>query len=223
MCVYAKVKKVLSVSLMLLLPLLAVAESTLDRDNFKHEVRFGWGDQLFETLMWREPSSIAHTMPAAWTKIYHENYHYDQHLWAEYQYRFNKWLSFGGMLDMSEVHWDDVTRNGKGEEVSRDPGHYFYNVILMPTVRFTYFHHDYVNIYSGLGFGMGINGGTETNAKGQKDVVGAAIDLTLVGLSVNYKQWFTTFEFGGLYSLQNSNVIFLAGSRMFTVGMGARF
>lgn len=217
------VKKILSIGLLVLLPLCAAAEPTLDRDKWKHELRLGWGDQLFETLMWHNPAGYVHTMPASWTKTYQENYHYDQHLWFEYQYRFNKWFGLGGMLDLSEVHWDNVTRNGQGQEVNREPGHYFYNAVIMPTVRFTYFHHEYVNLYSGLGIGMGINGGSETNAKGKKDVVGFALDLTVIGLSVNYKQWFMTVDLGGMYSLQNTNVIFLAGSRMISVGMGARF
>ena len=217
------VKKFFLITLMALLPVWAMAEAELDRMDRKHELRLGWGDQLFETLMWRQAGAITTTMPASWSNVYQENYHYDQHLWLEYQYRPNRWFSFGGMLDLSEVHWDNVTRNGQGVELSRDPGHYFYNVVLMPTVRFTYFHHEYVNLYSGLGFGMGINGGTESDVKGRKHLVGAAFNLTLLGVSANYKQFFVAFDLGGLYSLQNANAIFLAGSRILNVSVGARF
>lgn len=201
----------------------AKAEDNMAFTDNPNELRAGWGDQLFETLVWHNPTSHITTMPTTWHEVYHEDYHYDQHVWIEYQRRFAYWFSLGMMVDWSDVRWTDVTRDGKGTEVARDPGHFFYNLVFMPTIRFTYFHHEYVNIYSGLGFGMGINGGTETNAKGKKTDVGAAVNLTLVGFSANYDRWFMAVDFGGLYSLKNANYIFLASSRIINVSIGARF
>ena len=206
------------------MPIIAVmAETKEDRANRHNELRIGWGDQLFESLMWHNPTSIVTTMPTTWQQVYHEDYHHDQHLWIEYQWRFNHWFSLGGMFDMSEVHWNDVTRNGAGTEISRSKGHYFYNLVIMPTVRFTYYHHPYVNLYSGLGFGLGINGGSEKNARGQKTEVGAAVNVTVFGVSANYDRWFWTVEFGGLTSLKNVNTIYMVCSRMINVSFGARF
>jgi hypothetical protein len=93
----------------------------------------------------------------------------------------------------------------------------------MPTIRFTYFHHPYVNLYSGLGIGMDINGGTETNAYGFHNDIGAAINLTVFGVSANYDRWFAAVDFGGMYALKNKNTIFLLSSRMINVSIGARF
>ena len=199
------------------------AETEWDYLTMRHEIRVGWGDQLFESLMWHNPTSVVSSMPAAWEQVYHEDYRHHQHLWIEYQWRYLAWFSIGGMFDMSEVGWDDVTRNGLGQEASRDPDHYFYNLVIMPTMRFTFFHHPNVNLYAGLGIGMGINGGTETNAKGHHTDVGAAVDITLFGVSANYQRWFITVDFGGLYSLKNANAIFMASSRIINVGIGARF
>ena len=199
------------------------AENKWDHVTWRNEIRVGWGDQLFESLMWHNPTYIVNTMPTTWQQVYHENYHHDQHIWLEYQWRFKEWVSFGGMLDISEVHWDDVTRNGAGAEIAREPGHYFYNLVIMPTVRFTYFHHPYVNLYSGLGFGVGINGGTETDSRGKYTDAGVAINVTLFGVSANYQRWFATFDIGGMYSLKNANTIFMASSRILNVGIGARF
>ena len=210
----------------------AFAESKWDRTTKlypdgnparRNELRIGWGDQIFETLMWHNPTSYIHTMPTSYHQTYHENYRYRQHICLEYQYRFSYWFGFGVMADVSEVGWDDVVRNGQGIEQSREKGHYFYNAVIMPTVRFTYFHHPYVNIYSGLGIGMDINGGTEKNAKGFKTDVGLALNLTVLGFSFNYDRWFASIDFGGMYALKNVNTIFLAGSRMINVGIGARF
>ena len=199
------------------------AETLLDRTFWKHELRLGWGDQLFETLRGHQKATVVTTMGGVYVEGYHENFHYDQHLWMEYQYRHNDWFSFGGMVDLSEVHWDEVYRNGAGEEVMRDPGHYFYNVILMPTARFTYFHHDYVNLYSGVGLGIGINGGSEMDIRGKKTDVGAAVDVIVLGMSANYKQWFMAVDLGGLYSLKDSNTIFLASSKIIRASIGVRF
>jgi len=199
------------------------AENKWDYLVNRNEIRIGWGDQLFESLVWHNPTSIVTTMPLSYKEVYHEDYHYDQHIWIEYQWRFKHWFSLGGMFDMSEVHWADVTRNGAGVEIERSPGHYFYNLVFMPTIRFTYFFHENVNLYSGLGFGIGINGGTETDGWGRHTDVGAAIQFTVFGVSANYKRWFCTVDFGGLYSLKNTNTIFMASSRIINVGLGARF
>ena len=200
-----------------------MSETKWDHITWRNEIRVGWGDQLFESLMWHNPTNITTTMPASYQQTYHENYRHHQHIWLEYQYRFKYWFSLGGMMDMSEVGWDDVTRNGAGAELSRSGGHYFYNLVFMPTIRFTYFHHEYVNLYSGIGIGMDINGGTETNAKGQRTEVGAAVNITVFGVSANYKRWFWTVDFGGMYALKNANAIYMASSRIINVGLGARF
>lgn len=198
----------------------------LDADGnpaLRNEIRIGWGDQIFESLMWHNPTSYINMMPTSYYQTYQENYRYHQHLWLEYQYKFSYWFSLGAMIDMSEVGWDEVVRNGQGIEQSRDKGHYFYNAVLMPTIRFTYFHHPNVNFYSGIGFGMDINGGTEENAKGFHTDVGAALNITVFGISANYKRWFASLDFGGLYALKNTNTIFMVSSRIINVGIGARF
>lgn len=191
--------------------------------NMRNEVRIGWGDQLFESLVWHNPTSITTTMPASATYQYKERYRHHQHIWAEYQYRFYHWFSLGGMLDISEVGWDLVTRNGQGAELARNSNNYFYNLVIMPTIRFTYFHHEYVNIYSGLGIGVDINGGTELDGNGRKTAAGAAVNFTLVGVSANYKRWFCAFDFGGMYALKNANAIYMLKSRMLNFSIGARF
>ena len=224
MCVcVTNMKKILSIVLLAVLPLVAAAETEIDRTIWRSELRIGWGDQLFESLMWHKPTNIATTLPESYRAVYHENYIYTQHIWLEYQYRYNRWFSFGGMVDGSAVLWDDVTRNGKGVEVSRDPKHNFYNIVIMPTVRFTYFHHENVNLYSGLGLGMDINGGSEKNAYGQTTEIGAAVNVTVFGVSANYGRWFWTVDFGGLTALRHTNYIYMAMSRIMNVGLGVRF
>lgn len=199
------------------------AENKWTHITQRNELRIGWGDQLFESLIWHNPTSIITTMPDSYQQVYKENYSYNQHVWMEYQWRFTHWFSLGAMVDFSHVGWDEVTRNGKGAELNRKENQFFYNAVIMPTIRFTYFHHENVNFYSGLGIGLDINGGTETNALGNHTDVGAAINLTVFGISANYQRWFWTVDCGGLYALKNMNTIFLMSSRIVNVGMGVRF
>ena len=117
----------------------AVAETKWDHLDQRNEIRIGWGDQLFESLKWHNPTSIVTNLPASWNQTYHENYRHHQHIWLEYQWRFTHWFSLGGMFDMSEVGWDDVKRDGTGAVLNIDKNHYFYNLVIMPTVRFTYY------------------------------------------------------------------------------------
>ena len=191
--------------------------------QWKSELRFGWGDQLFETLMWHKPTSIITTMPDTWTKTYHENYSYSQHLWIEYQYYYAYWFSLGGLVDLSEVGWNDVTRNGAGIETNKSERKYFYNAVVMPTIRFTYISHPNVHLYSGLGLGMDINGGTEPNSKGNKTEIGLAANITLIGVSANFSRCFFSLDFGGMLALRDKNTIYMAMSRIMSVGFGVRF
>ena len=95
------------------------AETRIDRAASRNELRFGWGDQIFETLVFHQPPSFVTTGTPGQLFDYKENYHYLQHYFVEYQYRFNSWFGIGALLDGSGVTWDGTIRNGLGEEVER--------------------------------------------------------------------------------------------------------
>ena len=191
-------------------------------DSIHHELRVGWGDQLFETLAWYDqPHSTLY--PESYIGQYEERYRYAQHWFAEYQYRVRYWFNVGGMIDYSGVVWDKVNRNGLGEEVSREKNCNFHNIAIMATARFTYMHSKYVSLHSGLGVGLNINTGSEIDYRGRKTALAPALNLTVLGMSVGNEKWFGAVEFGGLYSLMNIHEVYLAGSRMFTLSVGCRF
>lgn len=199
------------------------AETKADAKARRHEISVSWGDQIFEQFNWRNPAYIVDNMPETVNFSTKENHRFSQHWALSYQYRLKHWLGLGMVMDGSACIWDDVVRNGKGVERSRTKNQYFANIALVPTVRFTYFRHEYVNIYSAIGVGMNINTGTEKNALGQRTEYSGAANLTFVGVSANYKQWFALFELGGLYALKNQQTIYMLNSRMFSVGIGMRF
>lgn len=198
------------------------AETKESRGERKNEIRVGWGDQLFETLVWHETQK-ATILPPTTLLNYDENFQYLQHYFIEYQRRYNHWLSYGGTFDFSGVYWDRVTRNGKGEQVGDPTNHHFINLVFMPNIRFTYFYHKYVSFYSGLGAGLNINTGTEIDYKQRKTAVAPVFGLTLFGVEVGLDHWFASLELGGLYSLVNTNEIYMVSSRMITAAIGFRF
>lgn len=184
-------------------------------------LRIGWGDQMFESLVWY--SKPYYTLyPNAYNNVYHENYRYTQHWFLEFQRRVNYWYSIGCMVDYSGVLWDDVQRDGKGVEIHREPNHAFHNISAMITMRFTYMHSKHVWMYSGFGVGLNMNTGTETDYLNRQTVMAPAVNLTVWGMSVGNERWFGAIEFGGLYSLMSTNEIYLAGSRMFTASVGVK-
>ena len=191
-------------------------------DSIHHELRVGWGDQLFETLVWyNQPHPTIY--PESYIGQYEERYRYTQHWFAEYQYRIRYWFNIGAMIDYSGVVWDKVQRKGTGEEVKREKNCNFHNIAIMATTRFTYLHSKYVSLYSGLGVGLNINTGSELDYRGRKTVLAPALNLTVLGMSVGDEKWFGAVEFGGLYSLMNMHEVYLTGSRMFTLSVGRRF
>lgn len=186
-----------------------------------HELRVGWGDQIFESLVWYNKPYYT-LYPESFIGEYDENYRYAQHWFVEYQYRIKYWFNFGVMIDYSGVLWDKVQRNGHGTELKREKNCHFHNIAALLTMRFTYVHTKYVQMYSGLGAGLNINTGSEIDYWGRKTVIAPALNLTVLGMSVGNEQWFGAIEFGGLYSLMNSNEVYLAGSRMLTASVGVR-
>ena len=190
--------------------------------QFPHQLRIGWGDQMFETLVWyHQPHPTIY--PESYIGQYEEDFRYVQHWFAEYQYRVKYWFNVGAMVDYSGVLWDKVRRNGKGEELDREENCSFHNIAVMLTMRFTYFHSKHVSLYSGLGAGMNINTGSEVDYLDRHTVVAPALNITALGMNVGNNRWFGAVEFGGLYSLANLNEVYMAGSRMFTVSVGCRF
>ena len=190
--------------------------------QFPHQLRIGWGDQMFETLVWYHQTHPT-IYPESYIGQYEEDFRYVQHWFAEYQYRVKYWFNVGAMVDYSGVLWDKVRRNGKGEELDREADCSFHNIAVMLTMRFTYFHSKHVSLYSGLGAGMNINTGTEVDYLDRHTAVAPALNITALGMNVGNNRWFGAVEFGGLYSLANINEVYMAGSRMFTVSVGCRF
>lgn len=199
-----------------LAPVAMHAETKENRDQLKHEFRIGYGDPMFETMRWKdEPTKLGIPMNAR------QDYRYTGHIYGEYMYRVNSWLGVGGQLDFGATmfNYNTYKLNADGNQylAGSDP-RYFYDVCLMPSVRFTYFHHEWVNLYSGVQLGVGIHG----DYKGRTEC-GAAFGLTALGVSVGREHLFGTFEFGGLSNIQSLTAIYTLWTKWFNVSVGYRF
>lgn len=204
--------------------MLLLAETREERAASPHEVRLLVGDMLCESLIWYDDARADYTGVAGPGLVFSERHRtfWTPHFAGEYQYRLNDWCSVGAQLDFQYTGWRRELYNSLNEEVGNTREH-FYNLCLIPTVRFTYFHSPYVNIYSAVGLGLDINGGTETDIHGKHVAVGAALDMAVLGLSAGANNWFGSIEVGGLSAMKNKGTIFMFASRILTVGVGYRF
>lgn len=195
--------------LLLAIALQLMANATvIALDSTRHEVRVGWGDFQFESLVYPNNAS-------------EQNHRYMGHLFAEYQYQINSWLSVGAQVDYSQVWWDKVAEGGVALAVPYRAN--YFNICLMPAVRFTYYYHPWVTLYSAVYMGLNINSGTELNYKGEKTALAYDFGATLLGVKVGHNGWFGAVEIGGLSSLKGAHEIYMLDSRIWTVSLGHRF
>jgi hypothetical protein len=211
-----KIKQIILLCVCSMIPLACMAESKQTRSTQKHEVRIGYGDPMYETMRWKdEPNKLGVPMNVR------QNYRYTGHIYGEYMYRINSWLGVGGQLDFGATMFDynSYQLDAQGNQfLASSQYRYFYDVCLMPSVRFTYFHRDWVNLYSGVQLGVGIHG----DYLGRSEV-GCACGVTALGVSVGRDHWFCTAEFGGLSNIQSLTAIYLIWTKWFNVSVGYRF
>lgn len=141
------------------------------------------------------------------------------HLLLGYRYNVNSWFSTGVEIDWlySWRHYE--FKNGYGDIVSKSLAN-LHQLTLMPTVRFTYYHHPLVELYSGLGLGYTIY------ASESLITHGLTLYPTLFGINVGNQHWYAEIELGGMATLTNSwfsNPGILFSSRILSVAIGYRF
>ena len=188
----------------------------------KHEVRIGWGDMMFESVAfadspnhgWANPDKLPNNYVVT-EQCYHR---YTGHIFADYHYNVLKWLAVGGQIDFEGIFWKEINYSKYHYQVGDVTDIKNYNIVLMPTVRFTYFHSQWVNLYSGLGLGMNI--ACDNSGKAEAAI---AFNLNLFSVCAGNEHWFGAVEFGLLNSLKNTNNIYMVGSRILSASIGYRF
>ena len=183
----------------------------------RHSFRFGWGDMLFETLVFHATTPGTYPSPESLPADFSRNekyaFCYTGHFYAEYLYRLTKVVSVGIQADAEGIFWtegnfDRYHKLTKAEVPVRN-----WDVVLMPTVRFTYLDRPMVRLYSGLGAGALFAFDNQKQFK-----AGIALNLNWIGVEVGKGHWGGNAELGMLNSMTDLFHIFQAGSRLLSFG-----
>ena len=182
----------------------AQAETKETRAENPHELRLGVGD-----------CSIYYAQRYSPKASYVDARVFDlilPNIFVEYQYRVNSWLSAGLQVNAIGDVYSDITV-GSWELAIATYSEGWVHVI--PTATFTYFHRDWVNLYSGIGVGYAMQ--LETKDQTRNIWHTFAAQATLLGISVGRDHWFGTFEAGALFTGRSFP------DRCFNFAVGYRF
>lgn len=157
------------------------------------ELSVGWGDQMFEKLCWHPANDAG-------------EYKYTQHWFIRYLHCQGSHLSYGGMIDVSGVFWDD----------------YFLNVSVMPMARYNFYDKRGFSISSQCGFGINMNTGSETDYFNKNTEFAPVIYFSPVGIQYSRGRYFASIDLGGTFSLKSRNMIFMFGSRLISISIGIK-
>ena len=220
-------KKILALAVLLSVaaPLLGARTKDIPQEPFdkRHEVRLGIGDMAFETMIWHDNLHKSYVGgEAGFVNTEKVDYHYTPHFSAEYSFHVVKWLSVGAIVDFQSTSWKRQGYNNHDEFVSTTRENFF-NLTVLPTLRFNYVRRPHFGVYSSLSFGIGLNGGSEVNGFGKHTVTCPAGEIRLLGFKGGSGHWWGFAEFGALASLQNPNIIYMLGSELFRAGVSYKF
>lgn len=190
-----------------------------------NEVRLGIGDPMFETLVWydqvhKDYSGCADPKVTGFDEK--RNYRYSPHISLQYSRRLLPWLLVGADMDFQNTSWTKETYSNTNSLIATSKENFF-NLCFMPYVRFNYFRREHVELYSGLGLGMDINGGSETDAFGNHTLTGIAAQFCAIGVAAGKDHWWGFFDLGGTYALKNGSNMFMLSSQIMKIGVAYRF
>lgn len=168
---------------------------TLDqRLESRHEISVGYGEQL-----WDACNPKGKMIAESYSR--YSNQKVTGNIFMEYMYQVNKLISLGGNVNFNGWKADYTKLKpipvdpGTEHEVSPKIGQEeYYTYSFLPTIRFTYFDHLNVNVYSGLGIGATMfSYGNEVSGM-------LALDVCAVGVDFGKNHWFGNVEIGTLCS-----------------------
>lgn len=181
------------------------------RMEIRHSFSIGYGDQ-FRDLLGHKFISIGN--------IFSKKEYYDKkitgNIFGEYMFQATKVLSVG--LNVNYNGWRSMVDEYSLNENDTIPKTYrttIHTIGLLPTLNFTYFGNETVNLYSGFGIGAMVIF--------EDDWVGAmpAIDLCLFGVSFGNEHWFGSAEVGCLFS--SILLAYTVPTRIVSMSVGYRF
>lgn len=198
----------------------AQAETKDTRAENPHELRIGVGDcSIYYAQRYTTPLPPP-SVPSAVVQ-YSQRPLDGRHLslilpniFIDYQYRVNSWFAAGVQVNTiwdkgSDYIFDDFVTDVRILDFTEGWVH------VIPTATFTYFHRDWVNLYSGIGVGYAMQ--LETKDQTRNIWHTFAAQATLLGISVGKNHWFGSFEAGALFTGRSFP------DRCFNFSVGYRF
>lgn len=204
----------------------AVAGDAGKRGNVafpRQEVRLSVGDMCFESVIWHNQIHADYSHCADGSVHTEKNhYGYTPHIGVDYAFNVRSWLGVGVVADFQMTFWHNELYDNSNSltGMSREN---FFNLCIMPQLRFNYFRREHVGIYSAIAAGIDINGGTEVDIAGNRTAVGAALDLRFVGIQAGGGHWWGFAELGGLFGIKNTNAIYMMNSAIVKAGISYKF
>lgn len=195
-------------ALALLVPAFAHAETKEQRMQSRHELRIGVADPFLARMgvMGSPPpyftnqpyippgtsAEEAHSIMLNYRINDFDGYTLMPRFFVEYQYRINPYIGVGLKADVLPILGSTTIRNGYYEIVGHS-GKYLSLLYLefVPRVKFTFYHHEYVNLYAAAGFGLV----ADCPIQSIQWRFDAELQATLFGLSIGKNGLFGSFEF----------------------------
>lgn len=208
-------KKYLLLSLLIaVFSINSVALNTEQRMANRHSFSIGYGEQLWDLFY------TGSKVPSVGETISRKDYYNKRitgNIYAEYMYQATKVLSIG--MNVNYNGWSSMVDEYSIPEVEgQKPNTYkrgIHTIGLIPTLNFTYYNKENVNLYSGFGIGAMLI--TENNSV----FALPAFDFCLLGVSFGKGNWFGNAEIGGLVS--TLILVNTLPTRFLSVGFGYRF
>ena len=209
-------KKLIALISIILCSLALHAETNENRKENPHEIRIGIADDLFlrgfENITTNDlklptpPKGYRQTGEKA------HNYRSTGHLYIEYHYRINHWLSVGTNFDTRTSLWKRTDYSICAlESITSTRDQYTLGLTLMPTVRFSYYNTPYASFYASVGVGAYMR-----MYENYIETILPVLDVCYFGVSLGKNHWFCDLELGG------APIPFLL-DRLFRFNIGYRF
>ncbi|MBQ2290726.1 MAG: hypothetical protein II248_00945 [Paludibacteraceae bacterium] len=184
-----------------------LAETKETRAENPHELRIGVGDCSIYYAQRYSPRPGGYVDARKFDVLL-------PNMFVGYQYRVNNWFSAGVQVNTiwdkgSDYIFNDWVTDARILDFTEGWVH------VIPSATFTYFHRDWVNLYSGIGVGYAMQ--LETKGKTRNIWHTFAAQATLLGVSVGKNHWFGSFEAGALFTGRSFP------DRCFNFAVGYRF
>ena len=209
-------KKLIALISIILCSLALHAETNENRKENPHEIRIGIADDLFlrgfENITTNDLQLPPPQKGYRQTGFQDHNYRSTGHLYIEYHYRINHWLSVGANFDTRTSLWKRTDYSICAlESFTSTHDQYTLGLTLMPTVRFSYYNTPYASLYASVGVGAYMR-----MYENYIETILPVLDVCYFGVSLGKNHWFCDLELGG------APIPFLL-DRLFRFNIGYRF